>query len=623
MPWLVRVTRTCCALSVGLFTVLSAIAAPRLGMNLGGLTYYGREAPFIDGLKHSQPFFAQKKNADWQVADPGAVVFRPDGYPSQIAADHTVGGLWDIPINYPGGPHVLQWEGQGAVSIRLASDPVISSAPGRMVIDLPASGSQPQRRLFQIDSTNPADPVRNMRFVPLAVESQFTGGEPANPFRANFTDRYRNFSAFRYMDWSGVNNSTLANWSDRAKPSDQTQTDNGVALEYQIAHANLTRSQPWFTLPHLATDDFIRNAAVMIRDSLAPDLTARIELSNEVWNGQFAQAQYALSQASNFPGEGGQFGGALRWYSQRSVEMFEIFSEVFTRGGTDPAGQQRLVRVLSAQAANPWTAQQILNHENAFQKADALAIAPYFGEVPNVGPEADAWKNATWPQRIGFVEESLQESFTWMDNYATLLADNPAYSNLKLFAYEAGQHFVGAGNTLSDNTLAAVLTELNRRPEMRGFYQRYLQHWASVGGDDLMIFSSLGEFTKYGSWGHLEYEGQPLSTAPKLLGVLDYLAASSRAGDYNGDGAVNLLDYYAWRAAFGTTNPASDGNRNGSVDAGDYARWRDNLPPNLVGVELPATPVPEPAAVVLLVGLMLMLCHSRKFGCHWRAASGI
>jgi hypothetical protein len=87
---------------------------------------------------------------------------------------------------------------------------------------------------------------------------------------------------------------------------------------------------------------------------------------------------------------------------------------------------------------------------------------------------------------------------------------------------------------------------------------------------------------------------------PKLLGVLDYLAASSSPFDYNGDGSVNSLDYHAWRAAFGATNPASDGNRNRSVDAGDYARWRDNLPPNLVGVEIPTTVVPESPAIVLL-----------------------
>ncbi len=297
--------------------------------------------------------------------------------------------------------------------------------------------------------------------------------------------------------------------------------------------------------------------------------------------------------------------------------MFDIFSDVFTRGGTDPAGQQRLVRVLSAQAANPWTAQQILEHNSAFQKADALAIAPYFGDGPNVGPEAEAWKNSNWPQRIGLVEESLQESFTWMDNYANLLQNTPLYNGIELFAYEAGQHFVGAGNTLSDNTLAQVMTDLNRRPEMRNIYRRYLEHWAAVGGDDLMIFSSLGEFTKYGSWGHLEYEGQPLSATPKLLGVLDYLAKASRPGDYNGDGAVNLQDYYAWRAAFGTSNPASDGNRNGSVDAGDYARWRDNLPASLVGVEIPAKIVPEPRSIVLLIVLLLSirvgsLCWPRR-----------
>ncbi len=114
--------------------------------------------------------------------------------------------------------------------------------------------------------------------------------------------------------------------------------------------------------------------------------------------------------------------------------MFDIFEEVFTAGGTNPAGMNRLVRVMGAQAANPWTAQQILNHGDAAAKTDALAIAPYFGDVPNVGPEAEAWKNATWPQRIGFVEESLQESFTWMDNYAALLQTTPQYNGIELFA---------------------------------------------------------------------------------------------------------------------------------------------------------------------------------------------
>ena len=85
--------------------------------------------------------------------------------------------------------------------------------------------------------------------------------------------------SFRYMDWTATNNSPVSMWQSRPKPTDQTQADRGIALEYQIAHANQTQTHPWFNIPHLATDDYVRNAATMIRDQLATGLVARIEYS--------------------------------------------------------------------------------------------------------------------------------------------------------------------------------------------------------------------------------------------------------------------------------------------------------------------------------------------------------
>jgi hypothetical protein len=50
------------------------------------------------------------------------------------------------------------------------------------------------------------------------------------------------------------------------------------------------------------------------------------------------------------------------------------------------------------------------------------------------------------------------------------------------------------------------------------------------------------------------------------------------AGDYDGSGTVDNLDYELWKTSFGSTvDLAADGNANGVVDAGDYTVWQDNF----------------------------------------------
>ena len=51
-------------------------------------------------------------------------------------------------------------------------------------------------------------------------------------------------------------------------------------------------------------------------------------------------------------------------------------------------------------------------------------------------------------------------------------------------------------------------------------------------------------------------------------------------GDYNGDGCVDVADFYVWAAHYGQS-PATfydgDGNSNCAADIADYFLWRDNL----------------------------------------------
>src|SRR5438128_1868865 len=52
-------------------------------------------------------------------------------------------------------------------------------------------------------------------------------------FTTPYLDHLKQFSVLRFMDWTGTNNSTVVNWSDRTLASSARQSStNGVAWEY-------------------------------------------------------------------------------------------------------------------------------------------------------------------------------------------------------------------------------------------------------------------------------------------------------------------------------------------------------------------------------------------------------
>jgi hypothetical protein len=80
------------------------------------------------------------------------------------------------------------------------------------------------------------------------------------------------------------------------------------------------------------------------------------------------------------------------------------------------------------------------------------------------------------------------------------------------------------------------------------------------------------------------------------------------AGDFNGDGMVNLADYTVWRDYLGADEsvlPAGTGDGSGTVDEGDYSTWRMNFGSSgAASLNASNTPAPEPATV----GLVLLAC---------------
>lgn len=81
------------------------------------------------------------------------------------------------------------------------------------------------------------------------------------------------------------------------------------------------------------------------------------------------------------------------------------------------------------------------------------------------------------------------------------------------------------------------------------------------------------------------------------------------AGDYNGDGTVNLADYVIWRDVLGATinnGSGADGDGNGVIDAGDYNVWKMNFGESLPQSVATNAQVPEPSALAAL--LVISIC---------------
>jgi hypothetical protein len=273
---------------------------------------------------------------------------------------------------------------------------------------------------------------------------------------------------------------------------------------------------PWFCIPHRADDDYVRGFARLVRERLEPDRKIYIEYSNECWNGIFEQARYCRDEGKRLGLSTNDYEAQLRYYSRRSVEIFDSWEKEF-------GGRERLTRVLCTQSANPWTGTTVLDFDGAAKNADAIAIAPYFGYRWGSPDRADEVAKMTPDDLVKALADDLKESRRHIEEYAAIAKKH----DLKLMAYEGGQHLAGHGGAENNDSLTALFHAANRHPGMKDLYTRHLADWNASGGDLFCVFSSMGRYSKWGSWGLLENAAQHPQTVAKYQAIHEYLSASA------------------------------------------------------------------------------------------------
>ena len=269
----------------------------------------------------------------------------------------------------------------------------------------------------------------------------------------------------------------------------------------------------------------MREFARVVKQRLDPALQVYVEYSNEVWNSMFAQHRYAEAQGQQL-GLGPKqrpWEGAAMFYSKRSVEIFRLWEEVL-------GGKERLVRVIAWQAAGGeyWSDGMVLAQQGAGRNCDALAIAPYITlcVAPNGKPSSatvSAWSLDRLLDEVS--TNALPECVRWMKTQKKV-ADK---YGLKLVCYEAGQHLVGVGGGENNDAMTKLFQAANRSARLGSIYTQYLDQWRDLGGDLMCLFASTGSWSKWGSWGLLEYADQAVTEVPKCAAVLEWNRSNPRA----------------------------------------------------------------------------------------------
>jgi hypothetical protein len=486
-----------------------------MGTNFSGICDWGTEPVWKDFMKQSRTWCPQRSGMEWGQGWPLAVdslnwITRLDaGQTADCPLFGSTSENWTS--MHPDSTYFVLYEGQGSVGFSNAANYSIIS-PGRIKLQAKSNATP----FLQLTATTPDDYIRNIRIVSSGNEASYL----SQPWDERFLKRWKQFPVIRFMDWMSTNNSPVSSWNQRTRPNSQTQAmESGVALEYMIDYCNRTLTHPWFCIPHLADDDYIRAFAAMVRDSLDPRLKCYIEFSNECWNSMFSQTDYCDSMGvreglgtTNAPWEAG-----WRWYGRRSKQIFSIFEQVF--GSPD-----RIVRVIASQM-NSYVTEQKLSQDSVYLKANAVAIAPYFGGRFDAAETQNTVQNWTVDQLLdscladihGGVRNAIQDHLDLIKQY------NDRGASLKLVAYEGGQHLVGASGAENNQKLTDLFIAANRAARMYDLYIDYFEQWAGMGGTVFCQFSSLCTPSKWGSWCALETIDQDTSAAPKYRALMEMI----------------------------------------------------------------------------------------------------
>ncbi len=558
---------------------------PSLAFGLTGISDWHVGLPFLDLMKMSREWIGHLPN-QWGGMTYSELRTRgfldengwPTSIPSNLSAIGTV-FAWDGNEYSQGenreGEYILTYEGEGDLRI-ISTNDIISEEPGRIVFNISNNQGNWGFNIYDTDPNNTGDYIRNIKIIRQDRVALYNSGAIFNP---EWLSTVKNIRQVRFMDMMSTNGSTIVSWSEK-RNFDDTTWSGFVPIEVQVRLANEIGSDPWFNMPFHADDNFIKKFAEYVYDNLDQKLVAHVELSNEVWNWAFQQAQdshqMAISLWTLDPNNTG--GGWVNYYGKRASEVMKIWTDVFANETTT-----RLKRIAGTQTGNTWLSEQVITAP-MWQQADpnkyvaphtyfdALSPTTYFGGKVISSEEYRTVMlsviNNNSIDNNDFHYQLIKGKITGFDNQLQKVIDalNSQKSladkhGLDLIAYEGGQHVHhSAFVNIPDNELQLLqehLTGFVRSQQMADLYQELWDEWKQIGTGPFMHFVNISRPSKYGSWGLLASltDSTPRSILIEQLNISTPAWWEAREGEHFKQG---IIDYGTANADIITGTIAED-----------------------------------------------------------------
>ncbi|HPE60252.1 MAG TPA: hypothetical protein PLB10_07930 [Thiolinea sp.] len=380
------------------------------------------------------------------------------------------------------------------------------------------------------------DYLRFLKDFKVIRTMNFMEASPRNPCYTLQDEAYIE-CLLQDFSWSQRAKIDQASWGGSARTPLLERYGRGVPPEVIIELANTLKRDPWFNLPHNATDDYVKRFATLVRDRLDPTLKAYVEYTNEPWNGIFWGALYVREKGKAL--DDNPYRAGYKYYSHRAVEIFNIWHDVF-------GGAERLVRILNTFHPDEYMSRNMLNYEGNAQYVDAIASAPYFYACWD-RTHIKCQDETKVPMVLKEVS-SVDDIFRLIDNpddpygidstIAQMKKQAEAVKELgaRYLTYEGGQHLIVPTEYWADkevpvnikNSLLDLIRATNRDPRMGTRYTRFLNGWKDSGGELFTLYTLPQTWHKFGTFGIKEHLGQPRLNAPKYDAAMKFQEAQGK-----------------------------------------------------------------------------------------------
>jgi hypothetical protein len=508
----------------------------QFGTNLGGLSDWATELPFVDMMKNSRVWYSKDYdnpswNSPWNTESADSFTYRKDGYPIQIPqkiGDRTykqkLATIWAVTDGWKSGKYIVLFDGKGVLDFwgGLSHLNKINNNKYSFQFENP-KGSILEMIITESDIN---DPVRNIRIVHSDYESTYL----SHPFHPLWIEKLSIFKSVRFMDWGHTNNWNQSDdwtwdnpekydWIDRASSDRYTWTENkGIPYEMMIRLMNDYDLDGWVCVPHNASDEFIKKMAQFFHDNLEPERKLTVEYSNEIWNWIFGQThwlnKYGCTEQNKIWPEG------IVLYIQNCLD---IWADVFKDR------PEMITKAVGVQTGWFDVSQRIISNMRS-GSFNVVSPAYYFGlSDETLESELDALgSNATVADLASRVRKSRDiNEKKWISDIKNKIADP---LGVPVVFYEGGQH-ITPNPFGQDPSYEKCLLDIQRDTSMYNLYNEWFDFMESLTNDDepltCMNFSFVsGRSAKYGSWGILETLDQDttLIPAPKYSAILNYMS---------------------------------------------------------------------------------------------------